>query len=82
MSTNHEDNSRFRNKDGSLSAYALACGYIQRRDTAPNVSITLWHEGACYHVRKHDHNTGRRAFWHSTESLTEARRVFRKGVAP
>jgi len=72
--------SRFRNANGDVSSYALACGYIQQRDLAPGVQITLWHEGGpCYHVRAHDHNEHKRVFWHATESLTEARRVYRAG---
>jgi len=74
---------RFKNKNGDVSRYALACGYIQKRELAPNIEITLWHEGGpCFHVRAHDHNTHERIFWHATKSLTEARKVYRSGKAP
>ena len=70
---------KFRNKNGDHSVYAFVCGYIQGRELSPGVRISLWHEGACYHVRAHDYNAGVRLFWHSTESLTAARRVYRAG---
>jgi len=71
--------SLFRLKNGvDLSRYALHCGYIQERDIEPGLTLTLWHEGGpCYHVRLHDHNNHNRIFWHVTESITEARKVYK-----
>lgn len=70
-------------KNGDLSVYGLACGYIQQRDIDHNVNVTLWQEGGpCYHVRAHDHNTGSRLFRHSTNSLAEARRVYKTLTCP
>lgn len=74
---------RFRLKNGvDLSAYALACGYVQRRAVSTDVDIVLWHEGACFHVRAHDYTAGRRVFWFSTMRLTDARRVYKSGRPP
>jgi len=72
----------FKTKSG-LSAYALACGYIQRFELTDNkrdLVVDLWHEGACYHVRAHDHKGPGRIMWESFDTLTEARREWRKAV--
>jgi hypothetical protein len=77
----------FKNADGSLTAYALACGYLENKEEN-GVSVTLWHEGACYHVRGHDSNSGARLFWDSFESnkLKDARKHYltmvRKHIKP
>ncbi len=71
---------RFRNKNGDLSVYALACGYVQHRRHGW-LRLALWHEGACFHVRAHGIETGERVFWFSGK-LGEARRVFRTGKMP
>ena len=70
----------FKTKQGHLTAYGLACGYIEQRDLAPGVQVTLWHEGGpLYHVRAHDHNTHVRLFWFTSPSLKECRKVYRQG---
>jgi hypothetical protein len=56
-----------RNKDGHLSAYGLACGYIQ---TAAN-GWQLFHDG-CYHVRRSAEE------WLTFSSLTKARKTFKQ----
>lgn len=79
------------NSEGWLTIYGLSCGYIEKRDEGP-VSTQLWLEGACLHVRQHDHSeAGRkryrhthvegRVFWESYElhELAKARRVFATG---
>lgn len=77
---------KFRNKDGSLTLYAFACGYIEVEhfnDYAPmsGIDIKLWHEGACFHVRAHDFDTRERLFWESFDTLTEARKFYRKKIS-
>lgn len=76
---------RFNNKDGTLTDYALACGYVERATFPPNVrpaeavaQVTL------------ERHAGTRAYSVSTfgrylrradydgPSLSEARRAFRK----
>ena len=68
---------KFKTANGDVSLYSLACGYIQKRETSPGVEVTLWREGACYHVKVHDFNEHRRLFWFSSESLTECRKVYK-----
>ena len=74
----------FKNKDGQLSQYAFACGYVQDYEQGEK-KVQLYHEGAVYQVRYFDRSKdfskdfndpdgGR--FWHSFESLVEARKCF------
>lgn len=74
---------KFRNADGTLTSYALACGYVEKAE-GPVHGVWLWHEGACYHVRRH-HNPDHageagyiRLSWWAFDTLTEARRHFKK----
>ena len=75
----------FYNKDGSLTAYALACGYLEQKGEVggssasgfTGIQTTMWREHDCYHVRKHDFTNGKRIFWYVTPKLGDARRVFK-----
>lgn len=66
---------KFHNKDGSLTAYSFACGYIECKEK-DTLHLDLWHEGACYHVKASTDKA--RLFWHSFEKLGEARRYFKQ----
>ena len=67
---------KFHNKNGTLTAYAFACGYIERKETE-NLRLDLWREGACWHVRANDFDAANcRLFWESFDLLTEARKFF------
>lgn len=77
---------KFKNKDGSLTVYALACGYMQRYEKG-QFSVELYHEGAVYQVRYFNRNSdfglpfnnlsgGR--FWLSFDNLTKAKKVYNK----
>ena len=68
---------KFHNSTGTLTTYAFACGYIERKET-PALRLDLWHEGACYHVRAHNFNEGARLFWQSFDRLTDARAFYRR----
>lgn len=75
---------KFRNKSG-LTAYALHCGYIQlakipKKGAEESIHVVLWHEGACYSVRAHDHDEGKRLGWEVFDTLTEARRNWSKRI--
>lgn len=80
----------FRQSNG-LSAYALACGYIQRAaysrgeqpDLCPDyeLRVDLYHEGACYHVRAHEHAGRGRLSWESFDTLGAARKAWQRAVA-
>lgn len=60
--------------DGRLSAYGLACGYVERRERN-GISVELWREHGAYHVRAHDSAAGR-IHWSGSTSLTTARQTF------
>lgn len=66
---------KFHNSNGTLTAYAFACGYIERKETE-NLRLDLWHEGACYHVKAHEFNGRGRLTWESFDGLAAARRHF------
>lgn len=69
-------NPKFTNKDGSLTAYSFACGYIQRcwvtNPELEQIEIDLYKDG-CYHVRAYDLTNKFRLVWNSFDTLTEAR---------
>ena len=67
---------KFRNKNGDLTHYALACGYIQIFDPTDTMRLTLWHEGNVFHIRLFEHSEHKRVFWHSFDNLTAARKYW------
>jgi hypothetical protein len=70
---------KFTLANGQLSVYALACGYLQQYPKAAPApdQVTLWHEGACFHVRRYSNEKGM-IFWESFHSIGEARKLFAK----
>lgn len=75
---------RFYNADGSLSAYALGCGYVEVAENA-DYRCELYREHGCYHVRLLDYKARDAGApfrewrqWQSTPTLSEARRKFRQ----
>lgn len=68
---------KFKTKRNRLTAYALACGYIERT-TDKNTTTTLWMEHTCFHVRKHNHQTGKRLCWDTFDKVSAARNHFDK----
>jgi hypothetical protein len=65
---------KFKNKNGSLTIYSFACGYIERF-IHNNIQVDLYLDG-CWHVRAHDFNKHQRLTWESVPTLTQARRYF------
>jgi hypothetical protein len=65
---------KFRNKNGDLSAYSFACGYVQEKQTN-NGKVELYKDGN-WHVRIFDDQPHGR--WVSFDTLGEARKAFRK----
>lgn len=61
--------------DGRVSAYGLACGYIERA-TLSETQLSLWCEHGVYHVRAHDFGGHGRLFWDSFRLLSAARKRF------
>lgn len=86
MGKHHEENNftkdgdpKFYNKDGSLTVYALACGYIQWW-SVDTIKVKLWMEASTFHVSSRDENSSEPADWVVYESLTTARAAFRNRV--
>ena len=69
----------FYDAKGRLTAYALACGYVERTKRG-QVVTTLWSEDGVYHVRQHDFETSERVFWESFRVLGQARARFRQAL--
>lgn len=67
---------KFYDTRGRLTAYALGCGYIAQSGSLDGVNTQLWREHGKYHVRQHNHATGKRVVWDVLDTLKEARRVF------
>ncbi len=69
---------KFRNKNGSLSVYAFACGYLE---TKPLLTAggekRLFRDGAVWHVQARDNQRGC-FLWESFDKLTPARSFFSK----
>ena len=68
--------SRFRTRAGWLSAYALACGYLEQSTGTKGDGVTLWMEHGVAHVR-HIAPDGSRVVWECFHTVTDARRLFR-----
>jgi hypothetical protein len=68
---------KFRNKNGELTRYSLACGYIFRIDDNKK-SLTLWQEHSVFHVRLHDRKNHERIFWKvfDNDQLTLAKKLY------
>ncbi len=64
-----------RTSNGRVSAYGFACGYIEQAKIK-TISLRLWSENGCYHVRAHDFETHGRLFWDSFRLLSGARKRF------
>lgn len=62
-----------RDSKGRLTAYALACGYVEQK-TIGDVDVSLWMEHGCCHCRAHSDALGR-IFWESGK-LSDMRRIF------
>lgn len=73
------DNSIFIDRNGNVTPYGLACGYIQTK-AVNGVQVTLWRDGGCTctHVRVHDFNEHKRVSWETFLKLADARRFFRQ----
>lgn len=71
---------KFYNADGSLTAYSLACGNVQRRHVADRYVVSLIHDG-CYHIKVSDRKLDLgMAAWETADRLGLARKLFRGAV--
>lgn len=66
---------QFRTKDGQLSAYAFACGYVQAFEK-DDTRLEFYHSGACFHVRYSDKTHRAIDNWDCFLKLAEARKAF------
>lgn len=83
MSTRNFSHLNTLNKHGTLSAYALACGYVETFPCKNNSSmvVSMYREHNDYHVRMHGTNSVGDKFvglWLSFDNLKEARQQFKK----
>lgn len=79
----HIEHPRFYTKQGWLTPYALACGYVeQKKYGTVTITLSMPSPGAgLYHVKAYDHGEYRNRFWEVFRSLTEARRYYKHGEA-
>lgn len=69
----------FYNADGQLSAYGLACGYVEKQEKN-NIQTTFYKEHDMFHVKTYDFNNHIRLAWESFESLTAARKNYKQQI--
>lgn len=67
--------SKFKNKNGTFTAYALACGYIETREGKTEYK-SLYSEHSHYHVIHAYLNNAGHSAWETFDNLTEARKFF------
>lgn len=70
---------KFKTKQSYLTPYALACGYIEQSNTLTK-QVTLWLDCGLYHVRNHDFSEHTRIFWNIYDSLSTARKAYKKAI--
>lgn len=81
LNKNKDTLTRFYNKSGWLSQYALGCGYIEQIRFNKQISdfqdivLTLEKDGN-YHVKAYNHTLGHRIAWNSYDTYTEAKDNF------
>lgn len=75
---------KFRNADGTLTVYAFGCGYIESFTLDGNEyygtnepGVALYRDGL-WHVKAHSKPHGNERVWSVFESLTDARKAFRR----
>ena len=67
---------KFYNANGTLTAYAFACGYVETRSLqTEGGEARLFRDGGCWHVQARDDERGR-FVWECFDLLTPARRFF------
>ena len=78
---NNTTSPKFFNANGDRTAYALACGYVQRKHDGSE-TVELYQECGALHVRHiHDNGGIDHDSWQVFDHLTQARAEFRKQCA-
>lgn len=78
-----EHSDQFHTASGRLTAYALHCGYVERRTSnIPEREIVteLYHEGGCYHIRTNGPDIAPRSLWDTARTLTDAHKLFAQHI--
>ena len=70
----------FYTKDGFLTKYAFACGYVKRHTTETNIETVIYMEHNHFHVIQHDHQNNKRIFWDTFDTLTPAKKRYLKAI--
>ena len=75
---------RFRNADGSLTAYAFACGYVEvfgDKHQHSTKYVELYKDG-CWHVRYYIRGDfrGMKFVWKSFSKLGDARKHYKERI--
>ena len=72
---NSDSECKFKTKRGRLTAYAFACGYIERRGP-----WKLYQEHGVYHIKGISPENPGQMYWDTARTLTEARVCLRRGA--
>jgi hypothetical protein len=67
---------KYKTQRGTLTAYALACGYCDNIFTKAGYKIELYQDAgtANYNIKVWDDNAGMRIYWECFDNLTAARK--------
>jgi len=73
---------KFKNKDGSLTLYSLACGYLQQKKLHDDTIIVELSLDGCFHIKVYkDCGLNRESLlWDCYDTLTEARKAYRQAI--
>lgn len=69
---------KFKNKDGSNTAYAFACGYTQETENERGIWLRLYQECSVFQLRAFDTKNKKQIFWLSFDNMTDAKRAYNK----
>lgn len=65
---------KFKNKSGTLTRYALACGYLESKTSLKSEDYLTLGLDCIYHVKGY---LGSTRIWESFDTLTSARKFYR-----
>ena len=71
---------KYRNPDGQLTAYALACGYVQVHHAGAK-DVSLYHKHECYFVDVWDNKDKTRRDIFAGRKLEQARKAWKQAIA-
>lgn len=65
---------KFKNKNGTLTRYALACGYLESKASLNSEDYLTLGLDCVYHVKGY---LGSKRIWETFDTLTSARQFYR-----